>query len=81
MTDRGKPKNLKKNLTQCHFVHHKFHMFSLVLTSTLHCVKPAPNCLSYSTAFLLVHNSHMSVEVGPDQKYEQMTLYHILLDH
>jgi hypothetical protein len=25
-TDRGKPKNLVKNLSQCHFVHHKFHM-------------------------------------------------------
>jgi hypothetical protein len=24
--DRGKPKNVEKNLTQCHFVHHMFHM-------------------------------------------------------
>jgi hypothetical protein len=24
--DRGKPKYLEKNLFQCHFVHHKFHM-------------------------------------------------------
>jgi hypothetical protein len=24
--DRGKPKNSGKNLSQCHFVHHKCHM-------------------------------------------------------
>jgi hypothetical protein len=25
-TDRGKPKNSGKNLSQCHFGHHKSHM-------------------------------------------------------
>jgi hypothetical protein len=25
-TDRGKQKNWKKDLSQCHFVHHKSHM-------------------------------------------------------
>jgi hypothetical protein len=26
-TDRIKPKNSKKNLSQCHFVHHKSHTY------------------------------------------------------
>jgi hypothetical protein len=25
-TDSGKPKNSEKNLSQCHFAHHTFHM-------------------------------------------------------
>jgi hypothetical protein len=24
--DKGKPKYSEKNLSQCHFVHHKYHM-------------------------------------------------------
>jgi hypothetical protein len=24
--DRGKPKSSEKNLSKCHFAHHKFHM-------------------------------------------------------
>jgi hypothetical protein len=24
--DKGKPKNSEKNLSQCHIVHHMFHM-------------------------------------------------------
>ena len=27
-TDRGKPKYVGKNLSQCHFIHHKSHMDS-----------------------------------------------------
>jgi hypothetical protein len=25
--DRGMPKNLEKNLSQCHFVHYTFHVY------------------------------------------------------
>jgi hypothetical protein len=25
-TERGKPKYTEKNLSQCHFIHHKFHV-------------------------------------------------------
>jgi hypothetical protein len=40
MTDRGKPKNSKKNLSQCHFAHHKSHM-DLFLLQLLHKLWPA----------------------------------------
>jgi hypothetical protein len=41
--DRGKPKNSEKNLSQCHFVHHKFQG----VNSSLRGNKPVTNRLSY----------------------------------
>jgi hypothetical protein len=35
-TDRGKLKNLEKNLSQCHFVHNKSHMDWPALTEIIH---------------------------------------------
>jgi hypothetical protein len=49
-TDRGKPKNSAKNLTQCHFVHHKSNGTDLVERPRFRGENPATNRLSYGTA-------------------------------
>jgi hypothetical protein len=51
-TDRGKPKNLEKNLSQCHFVHHKSHWIDLEANPGRHSERPATNRLSYGMALL-----------------------------
>jgi hypothetical protein len=44
--DRGKPKNSEKNLSQCHFVHHKSNMGT---NPGLRGERPATNDLSHGT--------------------------------
>jgi hypothetical protein len=48
-TDREKPKYSGKNLSQCHFVHHKFHMDWPGMNPGLRRERPATNRLSHGT--------------------------------
>jgi hypothetical protein len=56
-TDQGKPKDLEKNLSQCHFVRHKSHWTSLGANLGLCCEKPATNHLCYGMALLCDENA------------------------
>jgi hypothetical protein len=50
-TDREKPNDLEKNLSQCHFVRHKSHIYIYPGTNPgLHAERPATNDLSHGTA-------------------------------
>jgi hypothetical protein len=49
-TDKRKPKESEKSLSQCHFVLHKSHMNSHGTNPRLHGKKTATNRLSYGTA-------------------------------
>jgi hypothetical protein len=46
-TDRGKPKDSKKNLSQCYSVHYKSYIAILAANPGLHGEKPVSNHLCY----------------------------------
>lgn len=46
-TDTGKMKCSEKNLCQCHFIHHKFHMDWPRIESGFHNARLANDCLSH----------------------------------
>jgi hypothetical protein len=49
-TDRGKPKDSEKNLSQCHFVHHIFHWIDPGANPGRRGERPATSRLSHNTA-------------------------------
>jgi hypothetical protein len=51
---RGKPKNSEKNLSQCHFVHHKFHMDDLKAKPGLCSKRPGFMPGSVNVGFVVV---------------------------
>jgi hypothetical protein len=52
---QGKTDNSEKNLSQCHFVHHKSRMdLTWDRTPGLRGERPATNRLSHGTAFILI---------------------------
>jgi hypothetical protein len=55
--DRGKPKNSEKNLSQCHFAHHKSHLIDLGAKPGRRGERPATNRLSHGTALTSWHTS------------------------
>ena len=60
---KEKPKYLEKNLSQCHFVHHKSHMDSCGIELSLFGEKTMTNHLLCGTTYMLCVHVHQFMAV------------------
>jgi hypothetical protein len=64
--DSRKWEDWEKNLSWCHFVHHKFHWTALGANLDLHDQKPAHNHVYYGMAILMLTVINTSNDKLPD---------------
>jgi hypothetical protein len=74
--DSGKPKNSEKNLSHCHFVHHKSHWIDPDVNLGHHGERPATNCLRHGTFLKDIHYGYVSEMFSLIKEGESLLLLH-----